>query len=289
MFKEFAGVDAFPIVLDTKDPEEIIAIVKAIAPSFGGINLEDISAPRCFYIEERLKQELDIPVFHDDQHGTAIVVLAGLINALTITKRTFETTRFVISGAGAAGVAITKILLSQGASNIVVLDTKGIISKHRNDLTAIKKWIADNTNPENKEGNVSDAINCADVFIGVSAPGIVTEDMIRSMDTDSIVFALPNPTPEIMPELAHTGGARIVATGRSDFPNQINNVLAFPGIFRGVLDMRAPAITEGMKLAAAHALARYVKNPDEGHIIPDCLDKEVAQVVAQAVRVVAGI
>ncbi len=289
LFKEFAGVDAFPIVLDTKDPEEIIAIVKAIAPSFGGINLEDISAPRCFYIEERLKQELDIPVFHDDQHGTAIVVLAGLINALTITKRTFETTRFVISGAGAAGVAITKILLSQGASNIVVLDTKGIISKHRNDLTDIKKWIADNTNPENKEGNVSDAINGADVFIGVSAPGIVTEDMIRSMDTDSIVFALSNPTPEIMPELAHTGGARIVATGRSDFPNQINNVLAFPGIFRGVLDMRAPAITEGMKLAAAHALARYVKNPDEGHIIPDCLDKEVAQVVAQAVRVVAGI
>ncbi len=284
LFKEFGGVDAFPIVLNTKDPEEIINIVKAIAPSFGGINLEDISAPRCFYIEERLKKELAIPVMHDDQHGTAIVVLAGLINALKITGRTFATTRFVISGAGAAGVAIAKILLSQGANNLLVVDTKGIISTMRTDLTDIKQWIASNTNSAKKEGNLSDALNDADVFIGVSAPGIVSEDMVRSMNDDAIVFALSNPTPEIMPEIARAGGARIVASGRSDYPNQINNVLAFPGVFRGVLDVRAPAITENMKLAAATALAQYVKQPDETHIIPDCLDKGVVPVVAQAVK-----
>ena len=284
LFKEFAGVDAFPIALNTKDPEEIINIVKAIAPSFGGINLEDISAPRCFYIEERLKKELAIPVMHDDQHGTAIVVLAGLINALKCTNRTFETTKFVISGAGAAGVAITKILLSQGVKNIVVVDTKGAISSSRTDLTDIKEWLATNTNPEQKEGTLADAMVGADVFIGVSAPGIVSQEMVKSMNNDSIVFLLSNPTPEIMPDLAKEAGARIVATGRSDFPNQINNVLAFPGVFRGVLDIRASAITEEMKLAAAHALANYVVNPDEEHIIPDCLDKGVAMVVADAVK-----
>ncbi|MDP2656302.1 MAG: NADP-dependent malic enzyme [bacterium] len=284
LFKEFAGVDAFPIALRTKDPEEIINIVKAIAPSFGGINLEDISAPRCFYIEERLKKELDIPVFHDDQHGTAIVVLAGLINALALTQRKFETTRFVISGAGAAGVAITKILLSQGAKDIVVLDSKGIVSVGRAGLTDIKQWLIQHTNPHHTEGDIADALTGADVFIGVSAPGTVSEDMIRSMNKNAIVFSLANPTPEIMPEVAKAGGARIIATGRSDYPNQVNNVLAFPGIFRGVLDARAPSITEEMKLVAARALARYVEKPDEEHIIPDCLDKGVVQIVADAVK-----
>lgn len=283
LFKEFANIDAFPLCLDTKDPDEIIAIVSALAPSFAGINLEDISAPRCFYIEEKLKEKLSIPVFHDDQQGTAIVVLAGLLNALNITKRSLGNVRIVISGAGAAGVAITKMLISQGVTHITVVDSKGIISSHRRDLDGSKKKLAIITNHEGREGSLADALKGQEVFIGVSAPDIVSEAMVRSMQKDPIIFALANPTPEIMPDRAKAAGATIVATGRSDFPNQINNVLAFPGIFRGALDVRAPAITHAMKLAAAHALAAYVGDPSPTNLIPDALDKQVAQTVARAV------
>ncbi len=284
LFKEFGNVDAFPICLRTKNPDEIVAIVKALEPSFGGINLEDISAPRCFEIEERLKAEMNIPVFHDDQHGTAIVVLAGLTNALKIVGKKFEKIKVVVSGAGAAGTAITKILLSQGVKNILLTDSKGIISGDRKDLNEAKKKILEKTNPENISGTLPDALRGADVFIGVSAPNIVTAEMISSMAKDSIVFAMANPAPEIMPDIAKSAGARIVATGRSDFPNQVNNVLVFPGLFRGVLDAKAKSITEEMKLAAARALADYVTNPNEENIIPNPLDKNVARVVAEAVK-----
>ncbi|MBI2410798.1 MAG: NAD-dependent malic enzyme [Candidatus Kerfeldbacteria bacterium] len=284
LFKVFADVDAFPICLNTQDTEEIIRVVKTIAPSFGGINLEDIAAPRCFEIEERLKTELDIPVFHDDQHGTAIVVLAGLLNALKVTGKSMAEVRIVLSGAGAAGTAIIHMLQASGAKHIVAVDSRGIISRDRSDLNAAKQVLASETNSENINGGLPDALRGADVFIGVSAPNVVTEEMVRSMHPDPIIFAMANPTPEIMPDLAKRGGAAVIATGRSDFPNQINNVLAFPGIFRGALDIAARSITEEMKLAAAYALAAYVKSPSAEHIIPDALDKHVALVVADAVR-----
>jgi len=296
LFKEFGGVDAFPICLRTKNPDEIVKIVQALEPSFGGINLEDISAPRCFEIEERLKATMGIPVFHDDQHGTAIVVLAGLINALKIVGKKFADIKIVIAGAGAAGIAVTKIILSYrpsppltkggrgGVPNIILIDSKGIISKERTDLNDSKKKILEVTNPENVSGGLAEAMRGADVFIGVSAPGIVNEEMVKSMNKDAIVFAMSNPTPEIMPDLAKAAGARVVATGRSDFPNQINNVLAFPGVFRGTLDAKAKQITEAMKLAAAEALANYVTEPNEEKIIPNPLDKNVAKIVAEAVK-----
>ncbi len=289
LFKEFGGVDAFPILIDTQDVEEFVATVKHMAISFGGINLEDISAPRCFEIEERLKAELDIPLWHDDQHGTAIVVLAGLINALKLTGRDFASVKMVISGAGAAGVAIAKILLSQGATNVVAVDSKGIISPTRTDLNESKQRLLALTNPEKIDGTLIDAIKGADVFIGVSAAGVLTEEMVRSMTPDPIVFAMANPVPEIMPDLAKLAGAKIIATGRSDYPNQINNVLAFPGVFRGALDAGAKKITEEMKLAAARALAEYVGEPTVDKIIPDPLDKNVALAVARAVAAAAGV
>lgn len=284
LFKEFANIDAFPLCLDTKDPDQIIAIASALAPSFAGINLEDISAPRCFYIEEKLNQRLSIPVFHDDQHGTAIVVLAGLRNALSVTHRTLKDVTIAISGAGAAGSAIARILISQGVRHIVIADSKGIISSHRGDLDENKKKLAVMTNHEGLEGTLAQALKGRDVFIGVSVPHIVSEQMIRSMNPHPIVFALANPTPEIMPAAAKRAGAAIVATGRSDFPNQVNNVLAFPGVFRGALDAKVPAITHAMKLAAAKALADYVKTPSPTYIIPDALDKRVAFCVAKAVK-----
>jgi malate dehydrogenase (oxaloacetate-decarboxylating) len=284
LFKEFADLDAFPIALKTQNVDEIVAIVKQLSLSFGGVNLEDIVAPRCFEIEERLKRELDIPVMHDDQHGTAMVVLAGLMNALKITGREFATAKITISGAGAAGVAITKILLAAGAKEIVVVDSKGIIGPSRTDLNSSKQELLTLTNPARLDGDLAAAMAGADAFIGVSAPGIVSKEMVQAMAPKAIVFALSNPTPEIMPDAAKEGGAYIVATGRSDFPNQVNNVLAYPGVFRGALDARAPQITEAMKLAAAHALAAYVENPTVDKIIPDVLDKNVAQAVATAVK-----
>lgn len=284
LFKEFGNVDAFPILLNTQDVDEIVKTVKTISLSFGGINLEDISAPRCFEIEERLSSELDIPLWHDDQHGTAIVVLAGLINALKLTARTFAQSKIVISGAGAAGVAIAKILLSQGARQIVMVDSQGIISSQRFNLSQAKQELLKITNPDDISGQLEDALKSADVFVGVSAPGIVSQAMVRSMANDPIIFAMANPVPEIMPDLAKAAGAKIVATGRSDFPNQINNVLAFPGMFRGALDARAKKITEAMKLAAAQALASYVQNPTPEMIIPNALDKSVAYVIAEAVK-----
>lgn len=280
LFKELANVDAMPIVLATQNVEEIIATVKAIAPTFGGINLEDISAPRCFEIEERLKEELDIPVMHDDQHGTAVVVLAGLINALKVVKKDAKKIKIVVSGAGAAGVAITKLLLNYGVKNIVVVDSTGIIYKCRGELNVSKMEIAEITNPENVQGTLRDALRGADVFIGVSAPEIISSADVEQMNKKAIVFAMSNPVPEIMPEEAKKGGAVIVATGRSDYPNQINNVLAFPGIFRGALDARVKKITENHKVAAAKALANLVKKPNYGKIIPDALDKRAAKVVA---------
>ncbi|EKD58710.1 MAG: hypothetical protein ACD_56C00064G0004 [uncultured bacterium] len=281
LFKELGGVDAVPIVLDTQDTEEIIRIVKAISPTFGGINLEDISAPRCFEIEERLKAELDIPVMHDDQHGTAIVVLAGLINALKVVKKDMKKIRIVVSGAGAAGVAITKLLLSYGAKDVLVVDSTGIIFKERvGGLNESKMEIATITNKNDVQGTLQDALSGADVFIGVSAPNLISHLDVSKMSKDSIVFAMSNPIPEIMPEEALKGGAAIVATGRSDYPNQINNVLAFPGLFRGALDSRAKKITEKHKVAAAVALASLVKNPNRGKIIPDALDHRAAKVVA---------
>lgn len=285
LFKEFANVDAFPICLDTKNVDEIVNIVKAIAPGFGGINLEDISAPRCFEIEERLKKELDIPVFHDDQHGTAIVVLAGLINGLKIVNKKIADIKIVINGAGAAGTAISNLLMAAGAKNIIVCDRTGVIHKDREKMNDAKLSLAQKTNPENINGTLADALVGADVFIGVSTSDVVKPEMVKSMNKDSIILAMANPNPEIMPDVAKQAGARIIGTGRSDFPNQINNVLVFPGLFRGALDVRAKEINLGMKLAAAYAIADYIdiKELNDDYIIPSALNKDVAKVVAQAI------
>lgn len=282
IFKEFAGVDAIPIVLKTKNPEEIIFVVQAIAPTFGAIQLEDIAAPNCFYIEEELEKTIPIPVMHDDQHGTAVVVLAALINAIGLVKKTKEKSRVVVSGAGAAGIAVTKILLAYGFQFITLVDSKGVVSSLRSDLHESKKSIAHLLTPIGK--TLTDAIKESDVFIGLSTPGIVTTAMVRSMKKDAIVFAMANPIPEIMPRLAKEGGARVVATGRSDFPNQINNALVFPGIFRGLLDYRIKKLTLEMKLRAAQALASLVKHPTEEKIIPDLFDKRVVLAVKKAMR-----
>lgn len=285
LFKRFGNVDAFPICLDTKDTEEIIRTVKAIAPSFGGINLEDIAAPRCFEIEKRLKEELDIPVFHDDQHGTAIVVAAGLDNALKIVGKKWSEITAVISGAGAAGISICKLLQRFGIGDVILCDRKGAIVEGREDMNSAKAEMAKTTNKNNQAGTLADVLAGKDVFIGVSAPGLVSVEMVASMAKDAIVFAMANPTPEIMPEDAKKGGARVIATGRSDFPNQINNVLVFPGIFRGALDAKASAITESMKEAASRAIASIVKPEElnEEYIIPDAFNEDVAKVVAKAV------
>lgn len=286
LFKEFGGVNAFPICLDTQDTEEIIKTISHLAPGFGGINLEDISAPRCFEIEERLKAMLDIPVFHDDQHGTAIVVLAGIINALKVTGKNKEACKVVVNGAGSAGIAITKLLLTYGFPNIILCDKAGIISRQSEGLNWMQEKMAEATNPANETGSLSDALKNADIFVGVSAPGIVTKEMVASMNKDSILFAMANPVPEIMPDLAKEAGARIVGTGRSDFPNQINNVVVFPGIFKGALEGRAPQITEEMKLAAAEAIARLVPDEElnENNIIPEAFNPIVAETVAEAVK-----
>ncbi len=294
LFKEFGNVDAYPICLDTQDPEEIVKIVKAIAPGFGGINLEDISAPRCFEIEERLIRELDIPVMHDDQHGTAIVVLAGMINALKLTGRTFAETKFVVNGVGAAGVAVSKLLMSYGAKpkNFLFCDSVGTIYKGRCCMNAIKEGLADITNtqclldknnPGCRKGGLGEIIEGADVFIGVSQPRLLTPEMVKRMAKDPIVFAMANPEPEILPDLAKKAGAKIVATGRSDYPNQVNNVLAFPGLFRGVLDAGIRKITDEIKIAAAEAIAHAVSHPTCDKIIPDALDRNVAKAVAKAI------
>ncbi len=286
LFKTFGGVNAVPICLDTQDTEEIIKAVTWLAPNYGGINLEDISAPRCFEIERRLKETLDIPVFHDDQHGTAIVVLAGIINALKIIGKKKEECRIVVNGSGAAGIAITKLLLNDGFKHAILCDTKGIIGKHRTDLNWIKKEMCEVTNLENKEGSLVDAIKDSDIFIGVSAPGSLTQDMVKTMNKDAIIFAMANPVPEIMPDEAKAAGARIVGTGRSDFPNQVNNVIAFPGIFKGALEGRAPQITEDMKLAAAYAIASLVPENElnEDNILPQPFDPQVAIKVSEAVK-----
>ncbi len=285
LFKEFANIDAFPICLDTQDVEEIIKTIKYLAPTFGGINLEDISAPRCFEIESRLKEELDIPVFHDDQHGTAIVVCAGMINALKLVNKTFEEAKFVVNGAGSAGISITRLLMQFGAKNIVLVDAKGTLCKGAQWMNEAQQQMAAITNPDNLNTDLANVIKGADVFIGVSAPNVLTKAMVQTMNRDAIVFAMANPTPEIMPEEAKAGGARIIATGRSDFPNQINNVLVFPGIFRGALDARASNISEEMKIAAAKAIASIVTDAQlqETYIIPDVFNKEVSKVVAKAV------
>lgn len=286
LFKEFGGVNAFPVCLDTQDTEEIIKTVINIAPAFGGINLEDISAPRCFEIEERLKQALDIPVFHDDQHGTAIVVLAGIINAMKVTGRTKENCNIVVNGAGSAGVAITKLLLKYGFKDIVMCDKPGIISSSTPGLNWMQEEMAKVTNLSGKTGSLADALAGADIFVGVSAPGIVSEEMAASMNKDAIIFAMANPVPEIMPDVAKKAGVKVVGTGRSDFPNQINNVVAFPGIFKGALEGRASQITEEMKLAAALAIAGLVDDADlnEDNIMPEAFDPRVADVVSKAVR-----
>ena len=284
LFKEFAGVDAFPICLATQDTEEIIKAVKQISPVFGGINLEDISAPRCFEIEARLKAELDIPVFHDDQHGTATVVLAALINALKLSGLEKERARLVINGAGAAGDAVSRLLLSYGFKDLIVVDSKGAISKNRQDLNSAKIELANLTNPRNIEGALVEALVGANIFIGVSAPGVLNEEMIKIMSEKPIIFALANPVPEIMPDLAKTAGAYIVATGRSDFPNQINNVLAFPGIFRGALDNKVKDITDKMLVQAAINLAALVEDLSPEKILPDPFDERVAGAVAGAIK-----
>ncbi len=285
LFKRFGGVNAFPIVLSTQNTEEIIATVKAIAPSFGGINLEDIAAPRCFEIEKRLKAELDIPVFHDDQHGTAICVLAALINAAKLVGKKISDMKVCLSGPGAAGNAIIKLLVGYGVKDVFAVDRTGIIYKGREKLDFAKEELADITNGENRRGGLKEAIAGTDVFVGVSAPGCVTEDMIKSMNKDAIVMAMANPTPEIMPDVAKKAGARVVCTGRSDFANQVNNVLAFPGVFKGALSCRARAINENMKLAAAHAIASLVGDKlCEDYVIPSPLDPRVADTVAAAVR-----
>ena len=286
LFKEFGGVNAVPICLDTQDTEEIIKAVTYLAPGFGGINLEDISAPRCFEIEERLNEILDIPVFHDDQHGTAIVVLAGIINGLKVVGKKKEDCKVVVNGAGSAGVAITKLLLTYGFSNIIMCDKVGIVSKSTEGLNWMQQKMAELTNPNNETGTLADALKGADIFVGVSAPGIVSQEMVASMNKDSILFAMANPVPEIMPDLAKAAGARVVGTGRSDFPNQVNNVVAFPGIFKGALEGRATRITEEMKLAAANAIASLVPDDElnEDNIMPEAFDPKVAEVVAQAVK-----
>lgn len=286
LFKEFGGINAFPICLSTQDTDEIIAAVKAIAPTFGGINLEDISAPRCFEIEERLKKELQIPVFHDDQHGTAIVVLAGIINGLKVVGKKKEDCRVVVNGAGSAGIAITKLLLRYGFKHVMMCDREGIIGKDYPGLNWMQKQMTEVTNLENRTGSLADALVGADIFVGVSAPNIVSAEMVSSMNRDAIIFAMANPTPEIMPDVAKAAGAKVVGTGRSDFPNQVNNVVAFPGIFKGALEGRATQITEEMKLAAAYALANLVDSEQlsEDFILPEAFDPRVAQVVSQAVK-----
>lgn len=285
LFKELGGVDAIPIVLATQDTEEIIKIIKALEPTFGGINLEDISAPRCFEIEERLKAELKIPVMHDDQHGTAIVVLAGIINALKVVGKNIKEVKIVLSGSGAAGVAITKLLLLYGAKNVLVVDSTGIIFKERaGGLNDSKMEIAKITNPKNISGTLKDAMVGADIFIGVSAPNLITRSEVALMNERAIIFAMSNPVPEIMPEEALAGGAMVVATGRSDYPNQINNVLVFPGIFRGALDNRVVKITDKHKLEAAKALASLVKKPTHAKIIPEALNRQAVKVVANVFR-----
>ena len=285
LFKEFADVDAFPICLATKDVDEIVRTVQLLAPTFGGVNLEDISAPRCFEIERRLKETLDIPVFHDDQHGTAIVVSAGLLNALTLVGKRMEDVRILINGAGSAGISIARLLLRFGAGDIVLVDKQGAVHAQEPWLNPTQREMAQMTNRSGERGPLEKVIRGKDVFIGVSAPGVVTAEMVATMAADAIVFAMANPTPEIMPEEAAKGGARVIATGRSDYPNQINNVLVFPGIFRGALDARATAITEGMKLAAARAIAAIVREDElrEDYIIPGAFDKRVVPAVAAAV------
>lgn len=286
LFKAFGGVNAVPICLDTQDTEEIIKTVVNIAPAFGGINLEDISAPRCFEIESRLKELLDIPVFHDDQHGTAIVVLAGIINGLKVTGKTKEDCQVVVNGAGSAGVAITKLLLTYGFKHVTMCDKSGILSKGSEGLNWMQESMMDVTNLEHKTGSLADALKGADIFVGVSAPNIVTPEMVQSMNKDAIIFAMANPVPEIMPDVAKAAGAKVVGTGRSDFPNQVNNVIAFPGIFKGALEGRATQITEEMKLAAALAIANLVPEDEvsDVNILPEAFDERVADVVSQAVK-----
>ena len=286
LFKEFGGVNAFPICLDTQDTQEIIETVVRIAPAFGGINLEDISAPRCFEIEEALKERLDIPVFHDDQHGTAIVVLAGVINSLKLTGKKKEDCRVVVNGAGSAGIAITKLLLTYGFVHITMCDKSGILSRGAEGLNWMQEKMMDVTNLDHRTGTLADAMKGADIFVGVSAPGIVTQDMVASMNKDAILFAMANPVPEIMPDLAKAAGARVVGTGRSDFPNQVNNVVVFPGISKGALEGPASAITEEMKLAAAEAIAGLVDGKDlnDENILPEAFDPRVADVVSSAVK-----
>lgn len=286
LFKEFGGVNAVPICLDTQDTEEIIKTVVNIAPAFGGINLEDISAPRCFEIEERLKELLDIPVFHDDQHGTAIVVLAGIINAMKVTGKDKESSKVVVNGAGSAGVAITKLLLTYGFKHVTMCDINGILGKDSKDLNWMQEKMVEVTNLEQKTGKLADALKGADIFVGVSAPNIVTPEMVASMNKDAILFAMANPVPEIIPDIAKAAGAKVVGTGRSDFPNQVNNVVAFPGIFKGALEGRATAITEDMKLATAKAIAGLVPDEElnENNILPEAFDPRVADVVSRAVK-----
>ena len=289
LFKEFANVDAFPICLDTKDPDEIVETVKRLAPTFGGINLEDISAPRCFEIEARLKKELDIPVFHDDQHGTAIVVCAGLINALKVVKKEMKDIKVVINGAGSAGISICKLVLQFGVGDVVLVDRQGALCPGEEWMNPAQKAMAEVTNKSKQTGPLAEIIKGKDVFIGVSAPNLVTAEMVKTMAEEPIIFAMANPTPEIMPDVAKEGGAKVVATGRSDFPNQINNVLVFPGIFRGALDVRATEITEEMKIGAAKAIASLVADEEltEDYIIPSPFDKRVCSVVAKEVGRVA--
>lgn len=283
LYKKYADIDAVPIVLASKNVDDIVQAVKMIAPTFGGIHLEDIAAPACFEIEKRLTEELDIPVMHDDQHATAIVTLAGLINALTVVGKKIETISIVINGAGAAGIAITELLLAAGAARITLLDSKGIIAQGRDGMNPVKEELAGRINAEGKTGTLADAMKAADVFIGVSKPGVVTGDMVRSMAENPIIFALANPTPEIMPDEALEAGAAVVATGRSDFPNQVNNVLVYPGLFRGLLDARATRLTMEMKVAAATALADSIKNPEKGCILPSILEVNPAQLVRGAI------
>lgn len=284
LFKEFGNVDAFPICLNTQDTEEIISTVKAISPSFGGINLEDIAAPRCFKIEKRLIEELDIPVFHDDQHGTAVIVLSAVINALRIVKKDISDVKIVISGAGAAGIAISNLLTLAGAKNNLILNSRGIIDPDDEKLDEARREIARTTNPNKVKGDLKTAMENADIFIGVSAPGILTKEMVASMNNDAIVLAMANPVPEIYPDEAKEAGARVVGTGRSDYPNQVNNVLVFPGIFRGALDAKADRITDDMKLSAAYAIAHMVEQPVEERILPEAFNKDVAKNVANAVK-----
>jgi malate dehydrogenase (oxaloacetate-decarboxylating) len=285
LFKEFGGVDAFPICLSTQDPDEIVETGIRIAPTFGGINLEDICAPKCFEVEKKLQDALDIPVFHDDQHGTAIVVASGLINAMRVVGKRLEDATVVINGSGSAGTAIAKMLINMGVGDLIMSDINGILTRDNDKLNPYMRWLAEHSNKEDRHGSLADAMKGADIFVGVSAPNIVTEDMVASMNDDAVVFAMANPVPEIMPDLAKKAGARVVGTGRSDFPNQINNVLAFPGIFRGALDVRAKRITESMKQAAAYAIAGIVTDDerDEDHVIPNPFNPAVAKAVAKAV------